>query len=103
MSPVGSGNVYLITGKNTGTHNFGYDCYMPTNVTIEDLTVLSTKDVYVFADLNPNCTSAGYTPKYAYHATKSVTATSVILEGNKTLQLSPNKYLFARTEWALNP
>ena len=101
VSPIGSGNVYLITGKNTGTHNFGYDCYMPTNVTIEDLTVLSTKDVYVFGDLNPNCKSAGYTPKYPYHATKSVTAIAVTLDGNKTLKLSPNQYLFARTEFNL--
>ena len=101
LSPIGSGDVYLITGKNTGSHNFGYDCYMPINVTIEDLTVLSTKNVYVFGDLNPNCTSASYTPKYPFHATQTVTAIDIKLDGDKTLQLSPNRYLFARTEFNL--
>ncbi len=34
------GNRSVFAGHNTGEHDFGYSCYMPTNVTIDGLTVV---------------------------------------------------------------
>ena len=102
ISPKGSGAVYVIGGGNTCNHDFGYVCYMPTNVIIEGLTVDSTADIYVFANLNKECTSEKYNPKYPYVATKTVKVTG-FTAGSKSvnLALSPNQYLFVNTEFTV--
>ncbi len=99
VSPKTSSDITVITGSNTGTHDFGYTCYMPTNVIIEGLIAENAKNLYVFADLNSNCTSADYIPAYPYVVTEKVTAKDVTTNAKNGLQLSPNKYLFVNTDF----
>lgn len=101
VSPSSASDITVITGSNKGNHNFGYTCYMPTNVIIDGLTVDMAKNVYVFADLNSNCKSEDYVPEYPYVVTEKVTAKNITTTSKNGLQLSPNKYLFADTEFTL--
>ena len=102
ISPNGNGTVYVIAGGNTCNHDFGYVCYMPTNVIIDGLTVDSTGEAFVFGNLNKECTSDKYTPKYPYVVTKTVKVTGFSSSSkNEKLLLSPNKYLFTNTEFTV--
>ena len=102
ISPNGNGTVYVIAGGNTCNHDFGYVCYMPTNVIIDGLTVDSTGEAFVFGNLNKECTSDKYTPKYPYVVTKTVKVTGFSASSkNAKLLLSPNKYLFTNTEFTV--
>lgn len=100
VSPTSSSDITVITGSNKSNHDFGYPCYMPTNVIIDGLIADTTKNVYVFANLNSDCKSENYIQQYPYYVTKKVTAKNITLSSSKIeLQLSPNKYLFADTEF----
>ena len=94
FKPAKDSNRYLINGKNEGGHDFGYTCYMPRTVTIEGLHVESQSQMYVYADLNPNCTSEAYTPAYPHVVTETVNVSEYTASGDKPLQLSPNTVLF---------
>lgn len=99
FKPTKDSNCYLITGKNEGGHDFGYTCHMPRTVTIEGIHVDSKVQMYVYADLNPNCKNESYTPAYPHIVTESVTVTGFTSNGDKALLLSPNKVLFRTTEF----
>ena len=100
VSPTSPSNITVITGSNKSNHDFGYPCYMPTNVIIDGLTVNNTKNVYIFGDFNPHCTSEDYVQKYPYYITEKVTAKNVTLPSSGVkLKLSLNSYLFANTEF----
>ena len=101
FKPTQNSNCYLISGKNEGGHDFGYTCYMPRTVTIEGLHVDSPSQMYVYADLNPNCTSESYVPAYPHVVTESVTVTGYTASGDKTPLLSPNTALFRTTEFTV--
>jgi hypothetical protein len=94
-------NCYLIRGKNEGGHDFGYVCHMPHTVTVDGLHADTSVQMYVFANLNPNCTSESYIPAYPYVVTESVTVTDFHSNGNRALQLSPNKILFRNTSFSV--
>jgi hypothetical protein len=94
-------NCYLIRGKNEGGHDFGYVCHMPHTVTVDGLHADTSVQMYVFANLNPNCTSESYIPAYPYVVTESVTVTDFRSNGNRALQLSPNKILFRNTSFSV--
>lgn len=95
-------NVYVFGGSNKSNHDFGYVCYMPKNVIIEGLVAETTGSVYVFADLNPDCKSENYVQKYPYVATEKVTVKDFDSNSKDALELSPNKYLFANTEFSVD-
>lgn len=99
LCPNSSSDVYVIGGSNKSNHNFGYICYMPTNVIIDGLTANTKGNVYIFADLNSNCTSANYVQQYSYIVTKNVSVKNYLNSSNGELKLSPNKFLFANTEF----
>ncbi len=101
ISPKNGGNVHVIGGSNNGNHDFGYVCYMPANVIIEGLTADTSGSVYVFADLNSECKSETYVPKYPYVVTEKVTVKGFDTNSKEDIQLSPNKYLFAKTEFTV--
>ena len=100
VAPTASNSdITLITGSNKGNHNFGYPCYMPTNVIIDGLIADTSGMLYVFANLNSNCTSENYVPSYPFYATEKVTAKNVSTTSKRGLQLSKNTYLCANTEF----
>ena len=102
LSPASSSaNAYVFGGSNKSNHNFGYVCYMPKNVIIDGLIADTTGSVYVFADLNSDCKSANYVQQYPYVVTEKVSVKNYSGSSKAELQLSPNKYLFAKTEFAV--
>ena len=102
LSPASSSaNAYVFGGSNKSNHNFGYVCYMPKNVIIDGLIADTTGSVYVFADLNSDCKSENYVQQYPYVVTEKVSVKNYTGSSKAELQLSPNKYLFAKTEFAV--
>lgn len=99
VSPVTQSNVTVITGSNNGEHNFGYPCYAGINVVIDGLTIENAKQAYIFANLNSNCKSADYVPRYPFYAPQKVTVKNVNTTLKEGLKVSPNEYLFAKTEF----
>ncbi len=99
ISPLSQSDVTVITGSNKGEHDFGYPCYAGTNIVIDGLTIENTKKAYIFANLNSNCKSADYIPKYPFYMPGKVTVKNITTSVKEGLQVSPNEYLFAKTEF----
>ena len=99
VSPVTQSNVTVITGSNNGSHDFGYPCYAGINVVIDGLTIENAKQAYIFANLNSNCKSADYVPQYPFYAPQKVTVKNINTTLKEGLKVSPNEYLFAKTEF----
>lgn len=99
ISPMTKSDVYVFKGSNKGEHDFGYPCYVGTNITIDGLTVENANKAYIFANLNPNCTSDRYNPKYPFYAPETVTVKNITISVKEGLQVSPNEYFFAKTKF----
>jgi hypothetical protein len=93
-------SVNLIGGSYSGQHDFGYTCYMPERITIENLRIDDSKhpDDYkgpaIFADFNPKMTSDSYVEKFPYVRTREVILRNVTIASGKTLRLSDNLFIF---------
>lgn len=99
ISPVTQSDITVITGSNKGEHDFGYPCYAGINVLIDGLTIENAKKAYIFANLNSNCKSADYVPKYPFYAPQKVTVKNINTTLKEGLGVSANEYLFAKTEF----
>lgn len=94
----------LISGYNSGQHDFGYTCYMPELITIDNLYIDDSNhpDDYrgpaVFADFNPEMTDDTYTEKYPYVITKKVMLKKVTTASGKTMRISNNIFMFRNVE-----
>jgi len=90
----------LIGGSYSGQHDFGYTCYMPERITIENLSIEDSnhpndyQGPAIFADFNPKMTSDSYTEKFPYVITREVILRNVTVASGKTLRLSNNTFLF---------
>lgn len=90
----------LIGGSYSGDHDFGYVCYMPEKITIENLRIDDSKhpENYegpaIFANFNPQLTSSSYQEKFPYIKTKEVILKNVTTTSKKTLRISDNPYMF---------
>lgn len=90
----------LISGANSGQHDFGYICYMPERITIENLRIddSSHPDNYqgpaIFANINPELISDSYTEKYPYVVSKEVHLKNVTTSSGKPLRVSSNPFMF---------
>lgn len=90
----------LIGGSYSGQHNFGYTCYMPERITIENLKIDDSKhpDNYlgpaIFANFNPKMTDSTYKETYPYVKTKEVILKNVTTTSKKPLRISDNLFLF---------
>jgi hypothetical protein len=93
-------NASLIGGSYSGQHDFGYTCYMPERITIENLRIDDSKhpDDYqgpaIFANFNPKMTDDSYQEKFPYVKTREVTLRNVTTTSGKTLRISNNPYMF---------
>ena len=93
-------SVSLIGGSYSGQHDFGYTCYMPERITIENLHVDDSKqpDDYkgpaIFADFNPEMTNDSYVEKFPYIRTREVILRNVTIASVKTLRVSYNPFMF---------
>jgi hypothetical protein len=90
----------LIAGFNSGQHNFGYTCYMPEKITIENLHIDDSNhpDDYhgpaIFGNFNPQKTDELYVEAFPYQVTKEVVLKNVTTTSGKPLRLSDNQFMF---------
>ena len=90
----------LFTGYNSGQHDFGYTCYMPEKIIIENLFIDDSnhpedyKGPAIFADFNPQMTNDSYHEKIPYVRTKHVVLRNVTTASGKPLRLSNNPFMF---------
>ncbi|HLF34396.1 MAG TPA: hypothetical protein VI583_09165 [Cyclobacteriaceae bacterium] len=90
----------LIGGSNSGQHDFGYTCYMPERITIENLHIDDSNhsEDYlgpaIFANFNPEMTNDSCQEKFPYVRTKEVSLRNVTTASGKTLRISDNPYMF---------
>jgi hypothetical protein len=94
----------LINGYNSGQHDFGYTCYMPERITIENLYIDDSnhpedyKGPAIFADFNPEMTDDAYQQEFPYIITGEVILRNVTTASGRPLRLSNNPYMFRNVQ-----
>lgn len=95
-----SGNIVLITGANSGQHDFGYTCYMPERILFENFHIDDSHypSTYtgpaIFANFNPKMTDEIYIENYPYVKTEEVVLRNVTTASGKPLRISDNPLMF---------
>lgn len=90
----------LFGGSNSGQHDFGYTCYMPERITIENLKIDDSNhpDDYqgpaIFGNFNRQLTDNSYREKFPFILTKEVILRNVTTTSGKDLRLSDNPFMF---------
>lgn len=90
----------LISGSYSGQHDFGYTCYMPEKIIIENLRIDDSNhpEEYqgpaIFANFNSKMTDDSYVEKFPYVKTKEVILKNVTSASGKALRICDNTYLF---------
>jgi hypothetical protein len=90
----------LINGSYSGQHDFGYTCYMPERITIENLKIddsghpANYGGPAIFSDFNPQMHDSSYTEKFPYIRTKEVILRNVTTSSGKALRVSNNPFMF---------
>lgn len=102
FKPTGkASHVALIGGSNSGLHDFGYVCYMPERITIENLRIEDAprqagyQGPVLFADFNPKMKDASYVEKFPYVRTKEVILKNVTTTSGRPLMVSENPFMFS--------
>lgn len=95
-----SANAALISGSNSGQHDFGYPCYMPERIEIDTLRIDDTnhgKDYQgpaIFSNFNSSFKDESYEEKYPYIKTKEVLLKNVTTASGMPLRASNNPVMF---------
>ncbi len=90
----------LINGSYSGQHDFGYTCYMPERITIEDLHIDDSnhpedyQGPAIFANFNPQMTDDSYQEKFPYVRIREVFLRNVTTASGKKLRISNNPFMF---------
>jgi hypothetical protein len=90
----------LIGGSYSGQHDFGYTCYMPERITIENLHIDDSNHPAdylgpaIFANFNRNMTDESYVEEFPYVRTREVILRNVTTASGKTLRVSDNPFMF---------
>lgn len=90
----------LVGGANSGRHDFGYICYMPERITIENLRINDSNhpEPYqgpaIFANFNPEMIDGSYKEAFPFVRTREVILRNVTTTSGKKLRLSDNPFLF---------
>ncbi|NDU95973.1 hypothetical protein [Spirosoma terrae] len=90
----------LISGSYSGQHDFGYTCYMPERITIDNLRIDDSthpqpyQGPALFANFNPEMTDETYREKYPYVKTKEVILKQVTTTSGKAIRISDNPFMF---------
>ncbi|MEM6846244.1 MAG: hypothetical protein AAF632_28795 [Bacteroidota bacterium] len=94
------GSAPLISGSYSGQHNFGYTCYMPERITIENLHIDDAnhpegyQGMEIFANFNPEFIDGSYEEKFPYVKTEEVILRNVTTASGMDLRLSDNPFMF---------
>lgn len=90
----------LIVGSYSGQHDFGYTCYMPERITIENLQIDDSnhpedyQGPSIFGNFNPEMIDNSYKEKFPYLKTREVILRNVTTVSGKELRLSDNPFMF---------
>jgi len=90
----------VINGSYSGQHDFGYTCYMPELITIENLHIDDSnhpenyQGPAIFADFNPQMTDDSYQERFRYIRTRQVILRNVTTASGMPLRVSDNKIMF---------
>jgi hypothetical protein len=90
----------LIGGSNASDHNFGYTCYMPERISIENLKIDDSnhpenyQGPAIFSNFNPQMTDGSYQEKFPFVRTREVLLRNVTTTSGKTLRVSDNLFIF---------
>ncbi|MDA1121163.1 MAG: hypothetical protein O2887_11840 [Bacteroidetes bacterium] len=90
----------LIGGSYSGQPDFGYTCYMPERITIENLHIddsnhpVDYQGPAIFANFNPQTTDDSFQEKFPNVRTREVILRNVTTASGKTLRLSDNPFFF---------
>jgi hypothetical protein len=90
----------LIGGSYSGQHDFGYTCYMPERIIIENLHIDDSnhpenyQGPAIFSNLNPQMTGSSYQQKFPYVLSKEVILRHVTTASGKALRISDNTFMF---------
>lgn len=93
-------NASLISGSYSGQHDFGYTCYMPERITIENLRIDDSahpenyQGPTIFANFNPEMKDSSYQEKFPYIKTKEVVLRNVTTASGKAVRVSDNGIMF---------
>ncbi len=97
-------SAFLIGGSNSGQHNFGYICYIPEKITIENLRIEDFKhpDNYkgpaIFANMNPEMKNVTYQEKFPYIRNSEIILKNITTASGKSLRISDNLFMFKDVE-----
>ena len=94
----------IFSGFNDGAHDFGYTCYMPEEIIIENMLIRDKnhpenyEGPVIFGNFNAAYKDDSYVEKYPYIKTKRVILKNVRTESGKPLRLSDNMAMFKDVE-----
>ena len=103
-----TGTYSVIGGSVYNFHDFGYECHMPKNVTIEGLHLDDSAahqvfgGVYLLGNLVSKWTTEAYEAQvaaegYPYHRTENITISGFTSVKGSGWKLSPNMFMFRNT------
>lgn len=90
----------LIGGANSGQHDFGYTCYMPERITIENLLINdsnhpgSYQGPAIFSNINPEMKDVSYRELFPFVRPKEVILRNITTASGMKLRLSDNPIMF---------
>ncbi len=90
----------IISGSYSSLHDFGYTCYMPERITIENLKIEDANhpENYtgpaIFTNFNPKMIDESYHEDFPYVKTKEVILRNVTTATGKTVRVSDNPFMF---------
>ena len=90
----------LINGSYSGQHDFGYTCYMPERIIIENLHIDDSnhpedyKGPAIFRNFNSKNTDDSYKEQFPYVKTKEVILRNVTTASGKPIRISDNLFMF---------
>jgi len=90
----------LFGGANSSQHDFGYICYMPERITIENLRINDSNhpEPYegpaIFWNFNPDMKDTSYHETFPFIRTREIILRNVTTSSGKKLRLSDNPYQF---------
>lgn len=88
----------IISADNKGTHDFGYTCTMPENITVENLRINDFEmpenyaGVTVFNNFDPDFSEDSEKP-YPYIQTKTLTIKNIRTDSGRPIQIKTNEKL----------
>ena len=98
--PLGKGEMNIINASNEGDHDFGYECVMAENISIDGLNVLDSEvnegaKLYILPDYDGK-----YQPgkPYPYRTAKKLTARNITTEMGRTALPFASKQQYTGTE-----